>query len=405
VNDVIYEIVLQVPLTTNPSAPALHTLLAVGDDRASSASGVGPNHPSHWHRAQPGADIAMVTHDAFAAALAPLAHAHEAEGKSSAVVPITDLYDEFNFGERTPYAIREFLQTANQNWKKPPSYLLLNGRASFDPRNYLGMGNLDLVPTEILASSGLMTASDDWFSDFTNAGMPTIATGRLPVGTLDEAKTVLGKIVAYESKSTNGPWTSQALMVADKDDTENFTQDSKKVQAQLPSAMKATQVFAGTVGTAAARQDIIDSINSGQLLVNYMGHGAEEQWSGSDIFDTDSVSSLTNGSQLPVFLIMDCLNGFFQDVYSQPLGVTLLLAPNGGAVATLASSGLNPPAPQTRLDKLVVQNALSSDRPTIGESILKAKSQIGDISVRRTYILFGDPAMQIKPPSANSASH
>jgi len=38
---------------------------------------------------------------------------------------------------------------------------------------------------------------------------------------------------------------------------------------------------------------------------------------------------------------MDCLNGFFQDVYAQPLGVTLLLAPNGGAVAVLASSGLD----------------------------------------------------------------
>ncbi len=34
----------------------------------------------------------------------------------------------------------------------------------------------------------LMTASDDWFSDFNNSGMPTIATGRLPVSTLDEAK-------------------------------------------------------------------------------------------------------------------------------------------------------------------------------------------------------------------------
>ena len=76
---------------------------------------------------------------------------HQAEGKSSAVVPINDLYDEFNFGERTPVAIKQFLQTAQQNWKTPPTYLLLNGRASLDPRNYLGLGNLDLVPTRIVA--------------------------------------------------------------------------------------------------------------------------------------------------------------------------------------------------------------------------------------------------------------
>ena len=299
----------------------------------------------------------------------------------------------------------KFLQAANANWKKPPTYLLLNGRASLDPRNYLGLGHLDLVPTRILATSSLMTASDDWFSDFTGTGMPTIATGRLPVSTLDEATTVVGKIVAYEGKSTNGSWTSQALMVADKDDTESFTQDTQTVQAQLPASMQVTDVFTGTVGTAAARQDIITAINSGQLLVNYLGHGSEDQWSGSNIFDNNSVSSLTNGSQLPVFLIMDCLNGFFQDVYGQPLGVTLLLAPNGGAVAVLASSGLNQAPPQTKLDALVVQSALGANGTTLGESILKAKSNIADPDVRRTYVLFGDPAMQVKQPSASAARH
>jgi hypothetical protein len=393
-----YQIGVQVPwTTTNPAAPARHTLLAVGNNRVATAPAAA-NHPSHWHQVQAGADIAMVTDGAFANALAPLVRAHAAEGRTSAVVPVTQLYDEFNFGEKTPNAIRQFLQIANQTWTKAPAYLLLNGRASYDPRNYLGLGNLDLVPTQILASGGLMTASDDWFSDFNGKDMPTIATGRLPVATLDDAKTVVGKIAAYEGNSTNGGWTANALMVADKNDTESFTQDSQTVQAVLPKSMQAADIFAGTLSAATARQEIINGINSGQLLVNYMGHGAEEQWSGSDIFDTDAVPSLTNASELPVFLTMDCLNGFFQDVYAQPLGVILLLAPNGGAVAVLASSGLNPAPPQTQLDKFIVQSALSNPRPTLGESILKAKSQIGDINVRETFILFGDPAMRMKQP-------
>ena len=347
----------------------------------------------------------MVTSAEFAGTLAPLVRAHQAQGKSSAVVPVIDLYDEFNFGERTPLAIRQFLQTATKNWKKPPTYLLLNGRASLDPRNYLGLGNLDLVPTSIVPTASLMTASDDWFSDFNGSGMPTIATGRLPVGTVEEATTVIGKIVAYEGQSTNGPWTANALMVADKDDTESFTQDSQAVQAQLPATMQATDVFVDTVGTTAAQTDILNAINSGQALVNYLGHGSEDQWSGSDIFDTNSVSSLTNASQLPVFLIMNCLNGFFQDVYSQPLGVTLLLAPNGGAVAVVASTGLNQPAPQTTLDTLGVQNALNANATTLGESIVKAKSQISDLDVRKTFVLLGDPAMQVKQPASNPARH
>ena len=401
-----YSVALQVPwTTTNTSNPARHTLLAVANDRISAAAAVRPNHPSHWHSAQAGADIAIVTYEDFASALAPLVSAHQAEGKSSAIIPINDLYDEFNFGERTPFAIRQFLQAALQNWKKAPAYLLLNGRASEDPRNYLGFGHLDLVPTRILPTSGLMTASDDWFSDFSDSGMPTIPTGRLPVSSADEAATVVSKIVAYEGSSTNGPWTSNALIVADKDDTVSFSADSQKVQAQLPSNMQVTDVFTSTVGTSAAQQDIVNGINSGQLLVNYLGHGSEEQWSGTSIFDTNSVGSLTNSSELPVFLIMDCLNGFFQDVYSQPLGVSLLLAPNGGAVAVLASTGLNQPEPQVRLDALVIQDVLSASRPTLGESILKAKSAIGDPGVRRTYVLFGDPAMRVKQPASGTPTH
>jgi hypothetical protein len=166
--------------------------------------------------------------------------------------------------------------------------------------------------------------------------------------------------------------------------------------------MQVTDIFASTLSIAEAQQGIVTAINSGQLLVNYTGHGSEDQWSGDNLFDNAAVSTLTNGSSLPVFLIMDCLNGFFQDVYDQPLAVTLMLAPNGGAVAVLASSGLNQPAPQTVLDTLVVQSALSASQSALGDAILKAKSGISDLGVRKTYVLFGDPAMRIKPPGKHA---
>jgi uncharacterized repeat protein (TIGR01451 family) len=399
-----YALEVQVPwTTTNPAAPARHTLLAVASDRVDSVASVRPNHPSHWHRAQPGSEIAMVTYDSFAAALTPLVRAHESEGKSTAVVLIDDLYDEFNFGEHSPVAIREFLRNATKAWHTPPHYLLLNGRASVDPRNYLGFGHLDFVPTKIVPTTSLMTASDDWFSDFSGTGMPTIATGRFPVSTSAEANLVAGKVATYEGQSSNGPWTSQALMVADVNDTENFTQDTQFVEKQLPSTIQATDVFATTMTSLQVEKAIVTSINSGQLLVNYAGHGSEDQWSGSDFFNNTTANALTNGSSLPVFLIMNCLNGLFQDVYEQPLAVTLMLAPNGGAVAVLASSGLNQAAPQTNLDKLIVQNAFGPNSPTLGDAILQAKSAITDLGVRQTYNLLGDPAMQIKPPGKTSA--
>jgi hypothetical protein len=394
-----YDLAVQVPWSTSDqSASARHTLLALAADRVAAAAGIRQNHPSQWHSPQPGSEIVMLSPEAFAAALVPVLHAHQKEGKSTAVILIDDLYDEFTFGQHSPFAIRDFLQTAVNIWHTAPRYLLLNGRASLDPRNYLGFGHLDFVPTKIVSTSMLMTASDDWFSDFKDTGMPTIATGRLPVSTVAEAQLVAGKVATYEGQSTNGPWTLQALMVADVNDTENFTKDSQIVQAQLPPAMQVTDVFASTMTIPQAQQDILAAINSGQLLVNYAGHGSEEEWSGDDLFDNTSANSLTNGSSLPVFLIMDCLNGFFQDVYDEPLAVTLMLAPNGGAVAVLSSSGLNQAPPQTLLDKLVVQSAMTSPQPALGDAILKAKSGITDLGVRKTYNLLGDPAMQIKPP-------
>jgi len=403
-----YALQVQVPwtsgntTTTNAAAPPLHTLLAVASDRVDGVAGIRANHPSHWHSPQAGAEIAMVSYGDFASALTPLVNAHKAAGQSSAVVMVDDLYDEFNFGEHSPYAIRNFLLTATKAWQTPPHYLLLNGRASLDPRNYLGYGHLDLVPTKIIPTPGLMTASDDWFSDFNDTGMPAIATGRFPVSTTSEANLVAAKVATYEGEtkdgeSTTGPWTSQALMVADNNDTEDFTQDSQLVQAQLPSSMHATDVFASTMTTAQVELAIVTSINSGQLLVNYSGHGSEDQWSGSDFFDNTTANSLTNGSSLPVFLIMNCLNGFFQDVYESPLAVTLMLAPNGGAVAVVASSSLNQAAPQTLLDKLIVQNAFGSPHPTLGDAILQAKSGINSLAVRKTFNLLGDPAMPLKP--------
>ncbi|HET9408985.1 MAG TPA: C25 family cysteine peptidase [Candidatus Sulfotelmatobacter sp.] len=397
-----FQIALQVPwTTTSPLNPVQHTLLAVAGDRVAAPAGLISNHPSHWHSPAPGADIAMVTYDQFAGTLAPLVKAHKAESMSSAIVPVGDLYDEFNFGEHSPFVIRQFLQSATTNWTTKPKYLLLNGRASFDPRNFLGMGHLDLVPTRIIPASGLMTSSDDWFSDFNNSGVPTIATGRLPVSTLDEANLVVSKIAGYETSTASGAWMSKALIVADADDAnDNFTQQSLNVQAKMPATLQITDIYSGTMGIDAARPQILSGINAGALIVNYLGHGSEEEWAGN-MFDQTAAASLTNGFQLPVFLIMDCLNGYFQDANAQPLGVTLMLAPNGGGVAVLASSALNQAPPQARLDQLTVAGALNAPQLRLGDAILKAKAEISDPGTRKTYILFGDPAMRIKVPGSH----
>ena len=193
--------------------------------------------------------------------------------------------------------------------------------------------------------------------------------------TTDEAKTVVAKILAYEQDSDRGTWINQALLVADRNDTTDFTRDTQAVQALLPKSMRVTAVQASGLDPSTARQEIMAGINSGNLLVNYFGHGSVEIWSGEDLLDDTTASTLSNGTRLPVFLIMDCLNGFFHDVYTESLAESLLLAKNGGAVAVWASSGLTEPEPQAEMDQNLVKLLFTVPSLTLGDAIREAKSR------------------------------
>jgi len=393
-----YTLKASIPWTT----PGPHTLLASSEAQMATPVALAAHHPSKLHSVQAGAGYVVLTAPQFTAQVQPLASLHRTEGKTVALVSVDDVYDEFNFGERTPFAIRAFLKAATEAWKDKPKYLLLVGDASVDPRNYLGFGSFDFVPTRILPTAELMTASDDWFSDFENDGSAKIATGRLPARTQDDAQTMVAKIIGY-AKGTPSTWNSRALMVADVDDPAmSFSQQSQAVQNLLPQNMSATDVFAGALGTATAQKNLLDGINNGQLLVNYNGHGSVEVWSGGGLFNDTQAAALTNGNKLPLFVIMNCLNGFFHDVYTQSMAEALMLAPNGGAVAVWASSGLTAPDPQFAMDRKLAQSLFSNSNLGLGDAVLAAKSSISDQDVRKTFILFGDPAMRLQIAQANA---
>jgi len=277
IKDGQFELEVSVPW----SRSGVHSLLAVAEEQIAHPFELVRNHPSRWHSAQSGDEVLMISSEQFASELAPLRELRRSQGKSAAVVLIDDLYDEFNFGERSPDVIRDLLKTATERWQHKPKYVLLVGDASVDPRNYLGFGSFDFVPTKIVITSELKTASDDWFSDFENAGLGQIPTGRLPVRTAEEADTVVAKILGYERDNDqrshdHGDWINQALLVADRDDTVDFTRDTKSVEALLPKAMKVTSVLASSLDANTARQEILTGINTQIVdVVTIMVHGRQ----------------------------------------------------------------------------------------------------------------------------------
>lgn len=393
-----YSLTATVPWTSSTQ----HTLLALSGESIAIVAGIVPHLPSALHVKQPGANVVMLTAPQFDAQLQPLAAWHRSQGNTVALLDVNQIYDEFNFGEPSPYAVKGFLQNSESAWSNKPRYLLLGGDASVDPRDYLGFGFFDFVPTKIIITSELKTASDDWFSDFNNSGFATIATGRLPARTTTDMQTMVSKTVGYAG-SASVSWANNAMMVADVGDPSvSFSQESAAIEKLLPSSLNVTDLFVDALGAATVRQNILSGIQSGQALVDYNGHGSVEVWAGSDLFDNTAATALTNGNRLPVFVMMNCLNGFFHDVYTESLATALLLAPNGGAVAAWASSGLTAPDPQFQMNQKFVTTLFSGSPVALGDATLTAKQGIADPDARRTFILFGDPMLQIKQPAGGA---
>jgi uncharacterized repeat protein (TIGR01451 family) len=377
------------------------TLLALSSDQIAQPSAVAFHTPNPAVTSREGVDEIIVTTSDFQSTLQPLLDLRAAQSRTTQVVLMDQLYDEYNYGERTPFALEQYLQHAYETWRIRPQDVLLVGTASVDPRNYLGFGYFDFVPTRLIETAAFKTASDDWLTDFHQTGFATMPLGRLPVRTAADASLVISKIVNYEKGSSNGSWNSQALFVADQNIGNDFTDAATTAASIVPSSVTPTKILTDTLDTATAQQQILAALNSGSVLVDYSGHGAEQQWSFSDLFDDTSAASLTNGGRLAVYVLMDCLNGFFHDVYAESLSTSLILAPNGGAVAVWASSGFTTEPPQAVMNNAFLTALAQNPSLPLGRATLQAKKGIGDPDVRRTWNLFGDPWMTIAFPQSS----
>ncbi len=93
---------------------------------------------------------------------------------------------------------------------------------------------------------------------------------------------------------------------------------------------------------------------------------------------------------------MTCLNGFFQDPYTESLAEALLKSEQGGAAAVWASTGIADAGEQAVMNQALYQLLFNGNRLTIGEAILGAKRAVTDKNVRRTWTLFGDPTTMLE---------
>jgi hypothetical protein len=377
-----------VSVNTPKGGPRL--LWAFTEDTASRPDSIAADRPSNLREPARGADLVIISHHDFIDGVQPLKAVRESQGFSVVVVDVQDVYDEFNFGQKSPQAIRDFLAFTRSSWETAPRFVLLVGDASLDPKGYLGNGDSDFVPTKLIDTALMETSSDDWLADFDGDGAAEMAIGRLPVASAEETASVIAKIVAYDQS----PPSNNVLLVADSTEDYDFESLSGELRSQLPQGVIAGQIDRGRLDPAMAQSELFANIYRGQKLVNYVGHGSVNQWRGNLLTSTDA-RNLENSAHLPLFVSMTCLNGYFQDATLESLAESLLKAERGGAIAVWASSGMTGPFGQAAMNKQMFGLVLDGSM-TLGEATLKAKTTVSDSDVRRTWILFGDPTTRLR---------
>ncbi len=389
---------------------------SIYEDKIVSGDYIVPNLRSNLNKA----DYMIITADTFISEAIRLANHRKSISFDSVnnpvVVLLSDVYDEFSGGLKDPVAIRNFLYFAYHNWSLFPKYVVFFGDGMYDYKNYTYHTPNPFPP--YMKHGG--TSTDDFFtyldpketSSYNNR-KPDVITGRLPVQNIEEAITVVDKIIETEdpNKRDMGAWRQNILLTADddiidgtKNDPLNHTPESEGVANTIKNSngaidIKKVYLFDYKTGTdnkvPEATNDMINIINEGCFAVNYVGHGACYGWAHEELFYNVDVDKLKNKGKYPLLFSASCSVGEFDNPEERTLNETMLIAKDKGAIigigATRPSSSYN----NNILNKAFYKNILST-YPKIrapGEAFYLAKIFCDNITNNEMYVFFGDPAM------------
>ncbi|HYN22976.1 MAG TPA: C25 family cysteine peptidase, partial [Thermoanaerobaculia bacterium] len=288
---------------------------------------------------------------------------------------------------------------------------VLVGEGTLDYRNLLGFGDSVMPPLMIQAEGGLFP-SDNRLVDATGDGKPEMAVGRIPVVSAAELGAYIDKIIAYESAG-DPAWAANAIMLADSvDGGASFSADSDGIAARLPSDFAVDRIYLDTEPLAQARDHLLQAIDGGASLINFVGHGGLDRLSGAGLLTSEDVASLNNGERLPVLTAMTCTVNRFAVPGVPSLGELLVKSGTGGAAAVWGPSGLSFHGEARQLAEVFYRLTSEPDSGRLGDRVLRSMEEFGalggDKSMLDIYNLLGDPALLVRrgpaPPSSGGST-
>jgi len=381
------------------------------------------------------AEMIIVTHPLFKKYAGQLADLHLSNsGLTSQVVTPDQIYNEFSGGIPDIVAIRNFLRM--KYFKQlgsgtPLKYLLLFGDGSYENRT-LPPNNVNFIPTYQSQNSNIIVSSftsDDFYGlledgEGESEGTEDIGIGRLPVSDTIQAGIIVNKIKKYLDTSNNGYWKNMICMVADDEDGNTHMADAEELSLLLQDSVPEYNIEkiyldAYPQITTANGQSYPDAtiainnrINSGCLILNYIGHGNENGLAHERVMKNEDINSWKNGAKLPLLITATCEFSRFDDadinIVTKVIsgrtsaGERVLLNENGGGIALMSTTRVVYSAPNYYLNRNILDvifDADASGNPlTLGDIIRIAKNKSGSGPNKRNFSLLGDPAVILAYP-------
>ena len=218
--------------------------------------------------------------------------------------------------------------------------MLLLGDSTYDPRNFTGTSQPSPLPALWTKTSYLWTVSDPELAAVNGEdALPDLAIGRLPATTVEEARSLVEKLLAWEDSGQG--LSGAAVLVADNPDAGgDFDADIDDIagsffQGRAVSTLKLSQLG------AQMRPAILDAMNSGLSLLSYVGHGGAAVWASENVWNSWDAPALQAQSRQPLLLTLNCLNGYFVAPAFNSLAESLLKVEGRGAIASFSPSGLS----------------------------------------------------------------
>ncbi len=318
-------------------------------------------------------------------------------GMSAVVARVEDIYDEFNRGVVSPWAIRDFLHHASENWAEPPEYAFLAGDGSIDSKNYDGLGEC-LVPAPFAVTVDGLVPSDNLLADWVgDDGVPDVAIGRLPAQQAAELAAYRTKVEAFEAAT--GEWKRHTLWLADDPDLGGeFSEDTEAMIDVLPEDFTVQRVFLDNLVYDDAWRETLETMGKGAGMVNFLGHGGLDRFADEGLLVTEDVAEMANDERTPFVSALTCVVGRFDIPDFDTLAEALLLKGGGGAVALWSPAAFSMNEDARRLGAHHVHVIAGGGHTTIGQSVRAALAGYllgdhDDDDLPRKMILFGDPAV------------